>query len=153
MLNGTAIAYIRVSTNEQATEGVSLAAQEERVQAYCIAAGLQLAGIIREEGISGKVELSKRPQGSRLAQAMKKHGAAHIVTLKLDRLFRNTRDALGTVDKWDKAGISLHIVDMGGQAISTTSAVGRMFLTMLAGFAQFERDLTSERTRAAMACR
>lgn len=151
MANGIAIAYIRVSTDEQAAEGVSLAAQQERVQAYCVAAGLQLAEVIREEGVSGKVELSRRPQGARLAKAMKKHGATHIITLKLDRLFRNTRDALGSVDKWDKAGIGLHIVDMGGQAISTNSAVGRMFLTMLAGFAQFERDLTSERTRVAMA--
>jgi site-specific DNA recombinase len=44
----------------------------------------------------------------------------------------------------------LHLVDHGGQSINTASAVGRMFLTMLAGFAEFERGLIRERTKAAL---
>ena len=40
---------------------------------------------------------------------------------------------------------------MGGQSLNTGSAMGRMMLTMMAGFAQFERDLTAERTKAALA--
>jgi len=47
-----AVAYIRVSTQEQAQGGVSLAAQEERIKAYCLMAGLELVAIIRDEGIS-----------------------------------------------------------------------------------------------------
>src|SRR5262249_17538992 len=47
-------------------------------------------------------------------------------------------------------GISLHVIDMGGQAISTSSAVGRMFLTMTAAFAELERNLVSERTSSAL---
>jgi DNA invertase Pin-like site-specific DNA recombinase len=47
--------------------------------------------------------------------------------------------------------VGLHLVDLGGSAIDTGSATGKMFLTMLAGFAEFERNLTSERTRLALA--
>lgn len=51
---------------------------------------------------------------------------------------------------WERKGVALHIRDMGGSAIDTCSAIGRMFLTMLAGFAEFERNQTSERIRSAM---
>ena len=51
---------------------------------------------------------------------------------------------------WDRADVALHILDMGGQAIDTSTAIGRMFLTMTAGFAEFERNQTSERTITAM---
>ncbi len=78
------------------------------------------------------------------------HGAQHIVTTKLDRLFRDCEDALKMSRHWDRAGIALHILDMGGQAIDTSTAIGRMFLTMTAGFAEFERNQTSERTITAM---
>jgi site-specific DNA recombinase len=74
----------------------------------------------------------------------------HVVALKLDRLFRNTIDCLTTVQAWDKAGVSCHLIDMGGASIDTASAMGRMFLTMAAGFAEMERNLTAERTTAAL---
>jgi len=74
----------------------------------------------------------------------------HQSLLKLDCLFRNASDALHTTEAWDKQGISLHFVDMGGMAVDTSSAMGRMMLTMLAGFAQFERDLCADRTKSAL---
>jgi DNA invertase Pin-like site-specific DNA recombinase len=77
--------------------------------------------------------------------------AHHVVALKLDRLFRNAEDALHQTSAWDSAGISLHLVDMGGQSLSTSSAIGRMMLTMMAAFAEFERNLISERTTFALA--
>ena len=73
-----------------------------------------------------------------------------MVSLKLDRLFRDAVDAMGMSKNWDAAGVSLHLVDMGGQAINTGSAMGRFFLTMMAGFAELERNLISERTSAAL---
>lgn len=149
--NTAAIAYVRVSTEEQAREGISLAAQEERARAYCLVNGLTLAAILREEGVSAKTPLKRRPEGAKLATLMRRHKASNIIALKLDRLFRNTIDALRTVEAWDKADIAVHIVDMAGQPINTKSAIGRLFLTMLAGFAEFERELISERTLAAMA--
>jgi DNA invertase Pin-like site-specific DNA recombinase len=57
---------------------------------------------------------------------------------------------LTTVHAWDLANVALHLVDHGGQSINTKTAVGRMFLTMLAGFAQMERQLTAERITVAL---
>ena len=71
--------------------------------------------------------------------------------LKLDRMFRNAGDCLTTVEKWEKSGVALHVVDLGGNAIDTTSAAGRFMLVVLAGAAEMERNLTRERTRSAMA--
>lgn len=146
-----AVAYIRVSTLEQATEGVSLDAQEARIRAYCIAAGLELVAVIREEGVSGSVPLARRPAGVELARLVARRAAAHVVAVKLDRVFRDAVDALEQSRAWDRAGVALHLVDCGGQAIDTRSAVGRMFLTMLAACAELERNLTAERTAAALA--
>jgi DNA invertase Pin-like site-specific DNA recombinase len=145
-----AIAYCRVSTEEQARDGVSLAAQEARIQAYCVLAGLTLVDIIRDEGVSASKVLEKRPGGWALTRALARKQAKHVVVVTLDRAFRSTVDCLSTVQAWDKAGISLHLVDHGGQSIATSTAVGRMFLTMLAGFAEMERRLNGERTAAAL---
>jgi DNA invertase Pin-like site-specific DNA recombinase len=71
--------------------------------------------------------------------------------LKLDRGFRDAGDRLNTVDQWERAGIALHVVDLGGNAIDTTSAAGRFMLVVLAGAAEMERNLTRERTRSALA--
>lgn len=145
-----AIAYVRVSTEEQAQHGVSLDAQEERVRAYCTMAGLELVAVLREEGVSGAKPLGARPRGLQLIDAVKAREAEHVVALKLDRLFRDAADALVQTKAWDVAGVSLHLVDMGGQTLNTGSAMGRMFLTMTAAFAELERNLISERTKAAL---
>ena len=142
--------YIRVSTSEQAESGVSLDAQMDRLIAYCRMAGLEVVEVIREEGISGTKPLANRPGGSKLLDLIKTKKVQHVVALKLDRLFRNASDALHTTEAWDKQGISVHFVDMGGTAVDTSSAMGRMMLTMLAGFAQFESDLCAERTKSAL---
>lgn len=73
-----------------------------------------------------------------------------MVAIKLDRLFRDAVDCLTATREWDRAGTTLHLVDMGGTCLNTGSAMGRMFLTMAAGFAELERNLISERTAAAM---
>ena len=78
-------------------------------------------------------------------------GIGHVVCLKLDRLFRDAEDALRQTKAWDKAGIALHLVDMGGQSLSTGSAMGRMFLTLMAGCAELERNLVAERTASVLA--
>lgn len=142
--------YIRVSTSEQAELGCSLDSQVERLIAYCRMGGLEVVEVVREEGVSGTKHLANRPGGSRLLDLIKTKKVQHVVALKLDRLFRNASDALHTTEAWDKQGISLHFVDMGGMAVDTSSAMGRMMLTMLAGFAQFERDLCAERTKSAL---
>lgn len=145
-----AVLYVRVSTAEQAREGVSLEAQEERLLAYSKLMGLDPVVLIREEGVSGGKALTTRPGGSELADLISKKKAGHVIALKLDRLFRDAEDALHQTKAWDKAGITLHLVDMGGQSLNTSSAMGRMMLTMMAGFAEMERSLIAERTEQAL---
>lgn len=145
-----AVIYCRVSTLEQAREGISLDVQEERLRAYCMAQELDVYAVIRDEGISGMTPLNKRVGGRRLFELTVMHGVTNVVALKLDRLFRNAIDALSTTQTWNKQGTSLHLVDMGGQGLNTASAMGRMLLTVLAGFAEFERNQISERTLLAL---
>ena len=146
-----AVCYIRVSTEEQARGGVSLAAQEEKLLAYCQLTGLEPVAMIREEGVSGAKSLAVRPGGAELLQLVAKKQAHHVVALKLDRLFRDAADALNQTKAWDKGGVALHLVDMGGQTLNTASAMGRFFLNVMAGFAELERNLIAERTEMAMA--
>jgi DNA invertase Pin-like site-specific DNA recombinase len=144
--------YVRVSTQEQAAQGVSLDAQRERIKAYCLMSGLELVEIIADEGVSGTVALAEREGGRQLTQTIEKRNATvtHVVALKLDRLFRDACDALEQTRTWDKAGITLHLIDMGGQTLSSSGAVGRMMLTMMAAFAELERNLIAERTKSAL---
>ena len=144
-----ALCYVRVSTVEQSKFGFSLDAQEERLRAYCRMAGLEVAELIREEGVSASIPLGKRPAGSKLLEQVS--GGSHIVCLKLDRLFRDAEDALRQTKAWEKAGITLHLVDLGGTSLSTGSAMGRMFLTLMAGCAELERNLVAERTASVLA--
>lgn len=144
-----AIIYIRVSTPRQAQEGESLAVQEDRLTAYCQAKGFNVIEIIRDEGVTSKIPLHKRPGGKRL-MAQLGPVVKHVVIFKFDRMFRNTLEALTTIAELDKHGVSLHALDFGGAAIDTSSAMGKLIVTMRAGFAQMEREINSERTREAM---
>lgn len=145
-----AVCYIRVSTEEQAREGVSLEAQEERLRAYCKMTSLEVVEMIREEGVSATKPLRERPGGEILTRLINTGKANSVVALKLDRLFRNAEDALQQTREWDKKGVTLHLVDMGGQALNTQSAMGRFFLNVMAGFAELERNLIAERTATAL---
>ena len=146
-----AIGYTRCSTNEQADSGLGLDAQAERVRAYCTLKGLRLVELITDAGVSGGKALASREGGRALLDALKRKRADAVVMLKLDRMFRNAGDCLTTVEQWERQGVSLHIADLGGNAIDTTSAAGRFMLVVLAGAAEMERNLTRERTRSAMA--
>ena len=112
---------------------------------------LDLLDIITDAGVSGGKPLASRDGGKRLLSAIRSRQAEAVVMLKLDRMFRNARDCLTTVEQWERAGVALHVVDLGGNAIDTTSAAGRFMLVVLAGAAEMERNLTRERTRTAMA--
>ena len=146
-----AIGYTRCSTNEQADSGLGLEAQAQRIRAYCTMRGSELLDLITDAGVSGGKPLASRDGGQRLLTAIRERRADAVVMLKLDRMFRNAGDCLTTVERWEKAGVALHVVDLGGNAIDTTSAAGRFMLVVLAGAAEMERNLTRERTRSAMA--
>jgi site-specific DNA recombinase len=140
------VGYVRVSTSRQAAEGVSLEAQRKQINAWAEARGLPVRGIYADEGISG-FRTRNRPGVRRALEEACRRGAT-LVVYSLSRLARSTPDALAIVERLTKAGA--HLVSLT-EPIDTTSAAGRMVLTLLAAFAQFERDLASERTKNALA--
>ncbi len=146
-----AIGYVRCSTMEQADSGLGLEAQEQRIRGYCALRNCDETEIIFDRGVSGGKRLADREGGRQLLKALRCGDARAVVMLKLDRGFRNAGDCLNTVEQWDRLGVSLHVVDLGGNAIDTSSAAGKFMLTVLAGAAEMERNLTRERTRSAMA--
>jgi len=145
-----AIGYARVSTVQQAQEGYSLDAQREKIATYCSMRDLELVDVFSDEGVSASIPFAHRPGGTLAAETLSSHGAGHLVGLKIDRFFRNTVDCLSSISVWDDSGVALHLVDMGGQAIDTSTAMGRFFLTMMAGMAEWERNVISERTIMAL---
>lgn len=146
-----AIAYVRVSTEEQANEGVSIDAQIAAVRAYATLRGLELLDVVVDAGVSAGKPLADRVGGAVVVDAVKRRKVRAVVAVKLDRVFRNAADCLTVTEGWDRTGVALHLVDMGGQAIDTSSAMGRFFLTVMAGAAEMERNLIRERTTSAMA--
>jgi site-specific DNA recombinase len=145
-----AVLYLRVSTQEQAREGISLAAQEARLHAYCALRGLRVVEVVTDAGVSGGKPMHCRAGGQRILALVQRSTVAHVVTYKLDRLFRDCADCLTVTAAWDKKAIALHLVDLGGQTLDTSSAMGRFFLTVMAGAAELERNLIRERTSEAM---
>lgn len=145
-----AVIYIRVSTDKQVESGLGLGDQKARLEAYCSLRGLEVVAEVTDEGESAGKPLVKRPGGREILELVRRKAVDAVVVLKLDRAFRNAKDCLTVVDEWDHVGVALHIADMGGQSVDTQSAMGRMFLTMAAGFAEMERRLTMERTTAAL---
>lgn len=141
-----AIAYIRVSTEEQAEHGVSLDAQRAKVAAYCVANDLELMAVMEDAGISAK-RADTRPALQAALVACKRGEAQALIVVKLDRLARNTVDALEIADALDAAGVALHSIS---ERIDTQSATGRFFYTLLASLAEMERRQTAERTAVAM---
>lgn len=145
MTKRQAIGYVRVSTEDQATEGISLAAQRERIIGYCQAFGLELADIHSDEGISGKT-ITGRP-GLLAALAAVKAVNGELVVVKLDRLSRSTRDCLDLVERADAEAWGLRSIV---ENLDTSSPHGRFAVTILAAVSQLERERIGENTRLAL---
>jgi DNA invertase Pin-like site-specific DNA recombinase len=142
-----AIGYIRVSTEGQAVDGVSLEAQRARIAAWCQANGYELASVHVDAGISGASVRNRAGVQEALTAACKARGAA-LVVYSLSRLARSTKDAIAIAERLDKAGCDLVSLS---ERIDTTTAAGKMIFRMLSVLAEFESDLVSERTTAALA--
>lgn len=145
------VGYVRVSTDEQASTGVSLDAQTAAIQAYCAMRRLEVSEIVVDAGVSAGKPLASRDGGRRVLDLVRSGNVGAVVAFKLDRVFRDCADCLAVVRDWDRRGISLHLVDLGGQTVDTGTAMGRFFLTVMAGAAELERNLVGERTKAALA--
>lgn len=136
-----AIGYARVSTGRQGREGLSPEAQVQAIQAHCTARGWHLLDIVPET--KSGASMKKRPGFQKaLSRLLAGEGEA-LVIYKLDRAFRSALDGLRVLKELDAANIVFSSVS---ETLSTDGAMGKMVLTMMLAFAQFERDLASERT-------
>ena len=137
--------YVRVSTVTQAREGESLEAQRRQVTSYASSKGLELPteNVFIEAGVSGSIEFQERTEGSKLFTQMV--AGDMVIFPKLDRAFRNTRNALNVLHDLKGRGISVHFIDLGGDV--TGNGVGAIVFTILSAFATFERERIATRIR------
>lgn len=129
------VGYARVSTDKQETQ--------QQIDA------LNRAGcehVFTDDGVSGYFTAAFERQGFLAAISAMSEGDT-LVVVKLDRLGRSVPDLIATTMKMQDMGLNFASL---GDHIDTTSAVGKMTFHVLASVAQFERDITSERTKAAM---
>jgi len=140
------IAYARVSTEDQAKEGVSLDAQRARIEAFALATGRSVNEVIVDAGESAKS--LARPGMRRVLAAVRSGEVAALIVLKLDRLTRSVRNLLDLIDLFEESRTDLISVS---ESLDTASASGRMVVQILGVMAEFERAQLSERTASALA--
>lgn len=129
--------YSRTSTGGQDGEGQLLRLAQ---------AGIPPERIFFDRGISGMK--ASRPEFDRMTAVLQPGDI--VVTPELSRLGRSVKNVLGMIEDFEDRGIGLRIQDL---SLDTTTPVGRMVVTVLAAIARLERDLISERTKAALAVR
>ena len=131
---GTAVGYIRVSTEDQ-THGYSLDAQRAGIQEYCERNGYQLVRIYADEGVSAHTDrISKRPQLSRLLDDAKHQKFSVVVVHTLDRWARNMRAQTEALQILGDARVGFASVM---ENVDYTTPEGRLMLTMIGGFSEF----------------
>lgn len=130
--------YVRVSTDDQQN---SVANQQELIKDYARKAGM-IACICVDEDVTGKSPLRNRPQGRLLWDGLSPGDA--VVFAKHDRAFRSLRDAADTVHTWQERGVRAVFLNLG---LDLGRPEGRLFFHQLASFAEFERELISQRVR------
>tara|TARA_B100001173_G_scaffold203214_1_gene175305 strand:+ start:730 stop:1503 length:774 start_codon:yes stop_codon:yes gene_type:complete len=146
------IAYIRVSSQRQVDEGVSLASQKRIITQLAIFKGLSIApdDFLIEKGVSAGIPLWERPKGRILKRKLLSGQYNNLIVMKLDRLFRITSDILLSFEELEDMGVRLLVADLGGEAIDTSTSTGKFMLTIFGAIAEMERGLISERTQEGM---
>lgn len=140
-----AIGYVRVSTEGQAVDGVSMAAQESKIRAWAELNNAESVTIYTDAGLSGK-RADNRPA---LQAALSNIGKGDaLIVYSLSRLARSTKDTIAMSDMLTKRDADLVSLS---EKIDTTTAAGKMVFRMLAVLSEFERDQISERTCLALA--
>lgn len=136
--------YRRVSTDHQDN---SLILQEQRVADYCAFRQLAFSENLTfaDPDTSGRTPMLDRDGGRALMNRLKFGGIRHVVIAKLDRLGRNVRDALGVLETFKQLDVTLHIVDFGGESITTQGHMGKLILTVLLAVAEWEVEEIRDR--------
>jgi len=139
-----AYGYIRVSSIMQ-TLGTSLTEQQRQIEAYATLKNIDLLGVIVDPAIKGEIPIHLRPQGRLLVEAIDNGSISCVIVTRLDRAFRSARDCLNKIEEWEKKNIALHILNVAGQTIDTSTPMGKFFITIMAGAAELEKNLIKER--------
>ena len=140
------VVYTRVSTEDQAREGVSLSSQQERGKALLLSRDIRNPTVIEDAGYSAKN--LKRPGVEKLFELMSHGLLAGICVWRLDRLTRSLKDLIRLIEEFDRHGVKLVSVT---ENLDTSTAVGRLFVSIIGSFGQYERESIGERVRTAMA--
>jgi len=140
-----AIGYVRVSTDRQAEQGVSLEAQEAKIRAMATVQGVDLAEVIIDGGESAKNP--KRPGLERLLAMVNAGKVQAVIIAKLDRLTRSVKDLASRLELFEKKKVALVAV---AESLDTGSAAGRLVITIMAAVSQWEREAIGERSRDAL---
>src|SRR5229473_4865646 len=139
------IGYVRVSTDRQAEQGVSLEAQEAKIRAMATVQGADLDAVIVDGGESAKS--LNRPGLQRLLALVNTGKVEAVIVAKLDRLTRSVKDLCGLLELFEKRKVALISV---AEALDTGSAAGRLVITIMGAVSQWEREAIGERTRDAL---
>lgn len=140
-----AIGYCRVSTEEQAASGLGLADQRLRIEQEAQRRGWHLT-YWSDDGFSAKN--MNRPAIAGALEALAVGEAQVLVVAKLDRLSRSLIDFATVMDRAHREGWELVALDLG---VDTTTPAGSLMANVMASFAQYERQLISQRTKSALA--
>lgn len=143
------VGYCRVSTIEQASEGMSLDTQESRIRAWCEAQGAELVEMIRDEGISGTKLLAERPGGRRIAHLLesRRPSADAVVVVRMDRLGRDAAEQIALLKRFRSGKVGMVAI---AQQIDLATPHGRAMAQIGAVFNELERALIAERTTEAL---
>lgn len=134
--------YCRVSTLDQ-EDNQSLPEQERKVRAIADYHGVVMDELVSEPGVSGSVPFARRQAGGELFGKLR--AGDTLIVSKLDRAFRDAEDALATSRVLREKGVKLIVADIGVDPV-TDNGIGKLFFTILAAMAEFERFRIRERT-------
>lgn len=137
--------YLRVSTEDQAREGFSIAAQREKLLAYTYSQGWEVAEIFADEGVSAKD--TNRPALARMLAAISRGSIDVVLVYRLDRLTRSVLDLYQLLQEFERHGVHFKSCT---EVYDTTTAMGRLFITLVAALAQWERENLAERVKLGM---
>lgn len=147
----TTLIYTRFSPRPDAAEAQSLVVQEAVCRRYADLRELPVLEVIGDPETSARlVSLRDREGGKRLFAMVDSGHVENIICQKIDRMFRDTEDGLGSVRWMMKRGVGLHFADQGGNSIDASTSYGFLMFTMFLGVATFEAMNGSERTSGSM---
>ncbi|RVU17480.1 recombinase family protein [Methylobacterium oryzihabitans] len=139
-----AVAYLRVSTDEQAEQGHGLDAQDKAVRAFADSQSYELVDVVTDPGVSGAIRPADRPGFARLLEMAAARTFTVLLVTRFDRLAREIRFAVTTVSELAESyGVVIRSVT---EPIDTATPMGRTLFAILAGMAENERFVIRDRT-------